>query len=387
MVAVRSGALLACVTSTACGFEPGRLGGSGDDARDTIIDDNTVSTPWLAGYGFRKPITITPPALGGNVTSFPVAVVLASDGDLAANAADDATDLVVTTSDGMTVLDREVAAFDGDTGRLELWVRVPTLELTGSRVLFLYYGGVPAAATASSVWPAPFVSVWHLGGDAGETDSAAIGNHLVVDLGDTAPAAVEGIAGGARAASAATDRLTHDDDDSLDFPSTSFSFSLWVKETQVVGAFDMPFYKGGTNDCCIGYSILLGTADWAAKVHDGGENNQMGPDYQSASFGDHDALAPAGKWIHLAAVVDRTAQTLSTYTNGAFVESTSIADIGPLASNQDFTLGGGSAGSWFAGAIDEARVYSAALSPAWFAVEHANLTEPGFISLGAQQAN
>ena len=45
-------------------------------------------------------------------------------------------------------------------------------------------------------------------------------------------------------------------------------------------------------------------------------------------FGEHDALAPTNRWVHLAAVVDRTAETLTSYADGVHVTTSSISSIG-----------------------------------------------------------
>jgi hypothetical protein len=37
------------------------------------------------------------------------------------------------------------------------------------------------------------------------------------------------------------------------------------------------------------------------------------------------------------------------------------------------------------GLVDEVRVYSGALSAGWIALEHANLNDPDFIDVGAEQ--
>ncbi len=81
----------------------------------------------------------------------------------------------------------------------------------------------------------------------------------------------------------------------------------------------------------------------------GGERNAVG----SASL-------PLNVWSHLATTYDGA--TVRLYVNGALVGSLPFAGAIP-ASTGPLRLGGNSVwGEWFAGLIDEVRVYNRALS-------------------------
>ena len=384
----------------ACGFAPGRLGSSnGIDASGSDVDapadgetfsDTAPPGAWLTGFGYRKQITITPPALTGSLTDFPVGLVRTADADVALHARSDGRDLVITSGDATTLIDSELASFDSGTGALEIWARVPTLPLTGTTTLFLYYGGAPTATSPATVWSATagFASVWHLSTEAGTgaSDSGPLGNHLTVQGTDTSPPASAGIAGAGRSPVLATDRLLHTDDNSLDFATVSFSFSVWVRETASVGQYDAPIYNGGTNDCCPGYGLLLGMGTWDVKVHDGGggSTNNYGTDWVSAEFGNQTALT--NRWVHLVSVIDRTGNQLRAYADGVLTDMQAMPNVGPLTSNVNLAVGRGSSGAWFNGLIDEARVYSVPLTASWIATEHANLTSPTFAVFGGAEA-
>jgi hypothetical protein len=377
----------------ACGFSPGSLGNGSDGGLDSQVDDPDALPdtpppgPWLAGFGFRKQITITPPARGGSLADFPVALLRTSDADISTHARSDGRDLVVTSADALTPLDSELASFEPGTGALEIWARIPTLSLAGSTTLYLYYGGPATQTSPGTVWSANagFASVWHLSTEAGTgaADSAPLANHLSVQGGDTSPAASAGIAGPGRSPMVATDRLLHTDNNTLDFASSSFSFSVWVRETAPVGLYDAPFYNGGTNNCCPGYGLLLGTGTWGVKIHDGGATNAYGTDFMTAGFGDQTALT--GRWVHLVSVIDRMANQLRAYADGVLTDTQAMPNVGPLTSNVNLAIGRGSGGAWFNGLIDEARVYSVPLTAPWIATEHANLIDANFVAVGAQQ--
>src|SRR5690349_6765394 len=109
----------------ACGFEHGAL--QGDDVAGDADADSGPSAPWLTGFLYRKSIAITPPTLTAALTNFPVGILADADAQLADNARDDGHDIVFTSADGTMRLDHELVTFDGATGALEAWVRLPQL--------------------------------------------------------------------------------------------------------------------------------------------------------------------------------------------------------------------------------------------------------------------
>src|SRR3990167_10697352 len=56
-------------------------------------------------------------------------------------------EFVFTGSDGITVLNHEIQAYDPSTGELAVWVVVPTLKATSNTELYVYYGGPRALPT------------------------------------------------------------------------------------------------------------------------------------------------------------------------------------------------------------------------------------------------
>jgi hypothetical protein len=338
----------------------------------TLVD---ASGPWLAGFAFRKPIVVT---TGGatTLTDFPVGVLEGNDAALAAHARGDGADLVVTGDDGVTVLSFERVTF-GSGGAVELWVRVPTLPPTPT-TLYLYYGGPVTPATPTATWSSLFAGVWHLSDTgSGASDSTTAAHALVVPGSSTTPAHIGGIAGGARQTNGTTDALSITDpaDGGLDFGSASFSFSAWVFEESALQQFDTPFYKGGTSQGQPGYCMLLGTGNWEAKIHDGAE-------FYDGNFGSDSAFT--GRWVQLAAVVDRGSAVYTTYADGSAAGAVALNPIQSLSSSQPFALGT-SFSEPFRGRLDEVRIYRGALTADWVAAEHANLTKQGFVAVGSEQ--
>ena len=140
-----------------------------------------------ASWSYRKKITIDRSKVPSTLTDFPVLVSFTTDTDLAADAQDDADDLLITAGDGTTKLAHEIEKFNGSTGELVAWVKVPVLSSTESTVLYLYYGNAGAASqqNATGVWDSNYKGVWHLKEDPSTTcsgtkefcDSTSNANH------------------------------------------------------------------------------------------------------------------------------------------------------------------------------------------------------------------
>lgn len=331
--------------------------------------------PWLEGYGRRKAVAIH---LDGAVslTEHAVAVLAPADADLAATATGGA--IAFTSADGETSLPAEVVEFDDLSGALEAWVRVPTLTAGQATTIYLYYDGPQAPDTAAAVWSA-YRGVWHLtsAGDGGHDSTA--GQHDLAPVGAT-PDVAPGVAGRARAYDG-DDALCIDDGATggeLDFGAASFTYSTWVWTDNALGDdYSSPFYKGGASMSHPGYGLLLGLGDWSAKIHDG-----EGDAFDSVDFGTQAGLRKA--WHHLVTVIDRDAGELRGYLDGneVAIEDLSMAS---LDTDRDLCVGRADLSPWH-GLIDEVRVQAGARADAAIAADFANLTEPGFVTFGTEEA-
>ena len=118
----------------------------------------------------RTPLTVDAgvvdtAGLGEDLTDFPLLVSL-TDAAIAASAQADGRDLVFTSEDGSTRLDHEVESWDGATGELVAWVRVPLLSASLDTRIFLYHGNAGATdqQDPGGVF-GDFTSVHHLADD------------------------------------------------------------------------------------------------------------------------------------------------------------------------------------------------------------------------------
>ena len=138
---------------------------------------------------------------------------------------------------------------------------------------------------------------------------------------------------------------------SLDFGTGSFSYGMWVHVTQNVGSWDMPWFKGGSDAPAAGYDFELGNSAWVANIAD--ETVLKSKNFSSTPI--------LNRWVHLMAVVDRTANQLCTYVDGAVTGAcTDITGFGSVSNATAAVIG--SSSDWFRGTIDDVRVYNRALS-------------------------
>jgi len=154
---------------------------------------------WLSGWANRMAITIDHSRISSSLTNFPVMINISSaSGTNSANISNifnilgnNSKKLAVTTSDGLTQCNVEVARWDSTNKQAVLWVNVPSISSSVDTVIYLYYDnshvdnttmvGDTGSAPAEKVWDSNFVGVWHLtqsgNGTAGEFKDSTNRHH------------------------------------------------------------------------------------------------------------------------------------------------------------------------------------------------------------------
>ncbi len=135
----------------------------------------------------------------------------------------------------------------------------------------------------------------------------------------------------------------------LNFGNNSFSYSLWVNVPSSATSYDMPISKGGWSASAGGYDMELGTGGWLACISD--TSNIACP-----AFGNE----VLNQWMLLTVVVDRGANVVKTYENGALTEIIGIAGFGSVSNGISAHLGKGTHA--FKGLLDDVRIYNHALT-------------------------
>lgn len=335
-----------------CGFSPTFVGDGG------ITGEGGGSGSGSDTRMHRKRVTLS---VGSptTLTNFPVSIVT-TDTDLA-NRAPDPGQIAFTAMDG-TPLKREIVAYDHATGALEAWLRVP--EVSGTLDVFMVYGpGAPAEPM--DVWSG-FAAAWHFA-ELTPPWTDSVGTRVVAppNPGQTPTPTTAGIIGEALTFDGSDDATrTTAHDPTLDFGTGSFSIQAWVNVDHSATAYDEVLFNGGDLGLP-GYALTLGTENWLADISDGIEH--------VAAFGlEVDLL---GHWQQLTAVVDRTANRLYCYVNGAKTGESDITGMGSTSGSNSLAIGSTSQMFKFEGTADEIRIMKFPVSPDWIAAEYRNISQ------------
>jgi hypothetical protein len=356
-------------------------------------DVTAASGTWYqSGWGYRRAITVPASQVsGGTHSNFPLLVRRTSDADLAAHAQNNGNDLVFTLDDHTTKLDHEIEHFNGATGELAAWVRIPSLSHTADTTIYLYYGNSGAAnqQNRNGVWDTHYRGVWHLNNGYSTvagfySDSTAHGNHGTLTDANGNTAAAPGQVGGALDLNGDADFLNVGSAASLNNVNPR-TLEFWVKrkgtatmqiatKTGTGGFFNAEIRGNGTSS---GQNTVRLWERWG----------------NSAGWRGTTEIADPNRFYYVAITYDSgsAGNTPSIYINGVAEPLTTLtAPSGSHASDaaNALRIGAASWGEHFQGVMDEVRISSAIRSPGWIATTHSNIHSPEtFISVGGPESS
>ena len=345
-----------------------------------------------SGWQYRKKINFDSNKVTATLTNFPVLIMLA-DSDLASDAQDDGDDILFTADDGTTKLNHEVEEFDGTTGDLVAWVRVPSLSDSVDTDIYIYYGNGVATnqQNVTGVWDSNYVAVWHLSEDPSSTAPQML---------DSTASSYDGTTEGSWHS---WDQVPGIIDGSLDFNSGSDRVN--------VGTFDV--VAGGSDN----NGITLETWFYSHKLEDGRFiSKATGTDIQqhwwmlnalnadseyrlrfrlktggwtTLLLADPGNTVPLNQWVY--AVATYNGSTMRIYQDATQVAST--PKTGTISTDNTVKVAIGNqppnAGTkHFDGLITEVRVSNIARSLGWIETSYNNQSSPStFYSLGSEETH
>ena len=287
-----------------------------------------------------------------------------SPGSLAASASSDAVDLTwqaSTDNVGVTGYDvhRGAAGFAPTAGNKLARVTTTAYRDSGLaagmysyKVIAVDAAGNPSAPSneaSATVAPAPAPS----GLVAAYSFDEGQGTSVVDRSGSSNGGSVTGATwttagkyGSALSFDGVDDWVTAADSTSLDV--SRMTLEAWVRPTAVGGGWRTALFKEQPGGMVYALYASQGSGASLGQVNIGGERNAQGP-----------ALA-LNTWSHLAATFDGSA--LRLYVNGTLASTTAVAGSIPASTGTLRIGGNGVWGEWFAGQIDEVRVYDRALT-------------------------
>ncbi len=340
------------------------------------------SVPDLSCYTGRIAFSIDADQVSGssNLTDFPFLVVLQHDtlkstanGGLMEHP--EAWDLSFTAADETTQLDFELEAYNGTTGEVKAWVKVPTLYHNIDTELFCYFGCSTANMDPSTAgtWSNGFLAVWHMA-EAPNGSGEALEDHSA----NGSDAAPRGFSTDAREAALVEDGIRLDGssqyfgvEDGGAVPShltledsAALTLSAWVNIDAFGGEKSVLEKSRGTSDNQIRYFLGMADNKLQVRLHAG------------ATSGRHDGTTnlTVGKDHYL--VLTYNGASLLGYLDGA--EEISVARSGNIVHNSadDLRMGKRSDGRYVDGLVDELRIAHVARSAGWIQTEYNNLYDP-----------
>jgi hypothetical protein len=367
----------------ACGFNPGGGGGGGGDGGgddpDGAVDPDAppgIDAPPTdaRGPGRRKSITIDPARVEGTQTDFPVWVSIV-DPAIGARAADNGSDLYFT-SDGGAVLAHELQRYVGADGRVEAWVKLPTIADNHPTRFYLNYGDPEMAPppTQGAVWSNGFHAVRHMYATSPASEPDSAGDHDATASGGlNGSNVVTGQLGrglnfeGASQQLAFTNTLTG---------NGAHTMSAWVNQRTT-----------GSNDAL----IVIGNAacNQARWFHTRYNVSTVANGFYCSDW-DNPAVDIQGDgWVLVHWVYDG-ASLGRLYLNGAMAAGPHTYLTPPATAGTSGFIGNAPAGfgatMGLVATVDEVRIATVARTAGWIATERANQNSPAtFYAVGAEE--
>jgi hypothetical protein len=289
-------------------------------------------------------------------------------------------------SGGTTKLKWQVEKYDGTTGNLIAWVKIPSVSSSTDTVFYLMYGNRAINTDQSdpaNTWDSDFKAVWHLGNGTTLSLIDSISGNSLTNNGTVG--ATTGIIDGAAGTFNGTSQSLNSPP--IDLTSTGHvMLTAWVN-TAAFANDDGLFFEFSNNFNLNPGGFLVDPNDGPTSefvvglLNDGGHNEgyftrpSTGWHYYAFTF---DFTAQAGA-LATGAYVDAIAQVL---TQNKFI----TGSPGFHAGNYPFYIMSRGATTLFhQGVVDEVRLSSIFRSPDWITTEFNNQSSPGtFIIVGSE---
>jgi hypothetical protein len=363
------------VVLAGCSFEHGLSSGSRDGAMIDTPDGEGSGSGSGSGSGMSSPlrqktITIASGIVGTHV-DFPLWISL-TDPDLATRALANGSDIHFVA--GSTPLAFEIQSFTKATGRLDAWVRVPSLA-AGTTLLMRYGDATVAHPADSAATFSGYQAVWHFEDTLAAAtidDARNLRNGTAISL--TTADSVAGQLGRGINFSDGTDQITFTNPLTGAGPHT---ISAWINQRATT-----------SNDCIM--QLGNGTLNEARWFHSRYNTSTMAVGFYTNDFVTVDEDIIADNWVLVTWVFEGANRVSRIYVDGEL-------EAGPFTHNAGINTAGtaGSIGNAAAAfgtnmginaTLDEVRITNVARNANWIAAEALNQTTPAAsYSISAEQ--
>ena len=287
-------------------------------------------------------------------------------------------------------LDHEIEKYDGTTGELVAWVRVPSID--NSTLFYIYYGNssiTTSLENKTGVWDANYKGVWHLGEASGNfsdsTSNANTGTDNVSATGKT------GKIGSGQELDGTDDYVDLGSGSSLNITSgQGLTVSGWIKSGDSYG--HIVSLRNSTDglpafNLSVGYNGVTTQAGHFIPLMRYVNSEAVAQFSSTASISDNN-------WHFVAAVLDQSGNTFTAYVDTSSYSTAQNSD-GAITTAVDRAIGaernwvrasfGTQDTRFLTGLLDEVRISTTARSAGWIATEYNNQSAPSsFYALGTE---
>ncbi|HBE03256.1 MAG TPA: hypothetical protein DC049_12400, partial [Spirochaetia bacterium] len=358
-----------------------------------LFFNSIIYSAWYTGWFYRKVITNSF-AAGGDLTNFPLLVVISNDTALQSYASNNGYDILFTLKDGTTKLAHEMEYYSN--GTIIAWIKIPILSAIeqDSNIIYMYYNTSSSSdqQNKNDVWSENYAGVWHLAETSGDASDSTVnartavnkfateGNGIYPD-GTLDTAALIGSGGHF----ITNDRLETASFD-LDLPMT---ISAWMMADGTAA-----YWTSYPGSKAFGGFSRCGQSDAASiwKVSDSSMQTRMtilttngsGPIITNTALGKNNQAFSTNQWVYVTMTSDHTQTRAHLNGRNYFTTNHLYSDL--MYKSFSWNIGMGRYSLPTFSYIDECRLSSVARSTNWLFTEYTNQIDPvSFRTLGAAE--
>lgn len=334
-------------------------------------------------WAYRKTLTFDSSQMIGQLSNFPVCINI-TDPDLTNVSFSDGRDILFTTTADVK-LSHEIEYFKESTGKLVVWVKIPSFVAPVSIYMYYHNPGCSNQSNPTGVWDSHYLAVYHMVGQDWDyiLDSTS-NNHDAISEAQAANYNQDGLIGKCVTFDGSFDYISIADSADFTFATgnqdEAFSIEAIYKKTDTndnpiigkYGAVDKEYMFNAESD---GRARL-----WLY------DNSAAASLYKYSS----ETLADTNKFHYIAATYDGSEAHAGIwhYINGSKNQGTGSKGAYDSMEDKaaDLTIGWRS-NQFFKGSIDEIRISDIVRAEDWIETTYNNInnaTDGGFYTIGSQ---
>lgn len=323
-------------------------------------------------WGYRIKLTVDSTKVGSTQSNYPLYINLDDLPDsFFTHVKSDGTDIVVTSDDEVTKLDRELVSIDtsGKTG--ELYARISSLSNSANTVVYLYYGNSAGTETnTTNTWNVNYQGVYHCKNGEATVDSTSNGNNGS----DTDTTNVTGQIGDARGYNGSSSKIAISSIAGI--RSSALTIEAWIRPlTTATDKATLTQWDNASNNNWIFATGTVASSWSITGRYSGGDTRAMSTTgYSTASY------------QYVAGALDGGAVDL--YVNGTLVATnTPSGALSTTTTSMVFGNKNAAVSEWFTGNIDEVRYSNADRLQGYFTTTYNNISSSStFYSVGGEES-